>query len=221
MTRATLGAEDYAKLQQSIGAYNSGATVQQLLGMGVPTTTAVVVAISDTGRLVNFDPVVDLILQLTGAGATTDPITLQTIVSKLRIPRPGDQVLLIADPANPRRLPLRGRRSDAVTSPRRSKLRVAAPPALRLPGEAHGSRCVGSRGDVPAPAGPRPARMELHGSRDAIERIRQRAFEQAALSRTPPATTPRYAHTSACAKSTRASLRCHCWPPRPCRAAGT
>ncbi|MFM9630270.1 hypothetical protein ACKI10_21945 [Streptomyces galilaeus] len=101
MTRATLGAEDYAKLQQSIGAYNSGATVQQLLGMGVPTTTAVVVTISDTGRLVNFDPVVDLVLQLTGAGAPTDPITLQTIVSKLRIPRPGDQVLLISDPADP------------------------------------------------------------------------------------------------------------------------
>ncbi|MDX3572618.1 hypothetical protein [Streptomyces sp. ID05-47C] len=101
ITRATLGGEDYAKLQQSIGAYNSGATVQQLLAMGVPTTTAVVVSISDTGRLVNFDPVVDLVLQLTGAGATVDPITLQTIVSKLRIPRPGDQVLLIADPANP------------------------------------------------------------------------------------------------------------------------
>ncbi|MEV5493576.1 hypothetical protein AB0L47_37370 [Streptomyces bobili] len=101
ITRATLGGEDYAKLQQSIGAYNSGATVQQLLAMGVPTTTAVVVSISDTGRLVNFDPVVDLVLQLTGAGATADPITLQTIVSKLRIPRPGDQVLLIADPANP------------------------------------------------------------------------------------------------------------------------
>ncbi|MEV4229262.1 hypothetical protein AB0J81_19580 [Streptomyces bobili] len=103
ITRATLGGEDYAKLQQSIGAYNSGATVQQLLAAGAPTTTAVVVAISDTGRLVNYDPVVDLVLQLTGAGtgATADPITLQTIVSKLRIPRPGDQVLLIADPANP------------------------------------------------------------------------------------------------------------------------
>jgi hypothetical protein len=99
MTRATLGREDYANLQQTLGAYNSGATVQQLLAAGVPTITAVVVAISDTGKLVNFDPVVDLVLQLTGA--TADPITLQTIVSKLRIPRAGDQVLLIADPANP------------------------------------------------------------------------------------------------------------------------
>ncbi|MFJ6086916.1 hypothetical protein ACIQI8_36575 [Streptomyces sp. NPDC092369] len=99
ITRATLGGEDYAKLQQSIGAYNSGATVRQLLAMGVPTTPAVVVAISDTGKLVNHDPVVDLVLQLTAV--TADPITLQTIVSKLRIPRAGDQVLLIADPANP------------------------------------------------------------------------------------------------------------------------
>ncbi|MFE8910449.1 hypothetical protein [Streptomyces globisporus] len=99
MTRATLGGEDYAKLQQSLGAYNSGAAVQQLLAMGVPTVPAVVVSISDTGRLVNFDPVVDLALQLTGV--TADPVTLQTIVSKLRIPRAGDQVLLIADPANP------------------------------------------------------------------------------------------------------------------------
>ncbi|MFJ5259827.1 hypothetical protein ACIQAC_05030 [Streptomyces sp. NPDC088387] len=99
MTRATLGGEDYAKLQQSLGAYQSGATVQQLLAMGVPTVPAVVVSISDTGKMVNYDPVVDLVLQLTGV--TADPITLQTIVSKLRIPRSGDQVLLIADPANP------------------------------------------------------------------------------------------------------------------------
>ncbi|MEU5892184.1 hypothetical protein ABZ835_35920 [Streptomyces sp. NPDC047461] len=99
MTRATLGGEDYAKLQQTIGAYHSGAAVRQLLAMGVPTTPAVVVSISDTGKMVNYDPVVDLVLQLTGV--TADPITLQTIVSKLRIPRAGDQVLLIADPANP------------------------------------------------------------------------------------------------------------------------
>ncbi|MFF3937289.1 hypothetical protein [Streptomyces phaeofaciens] len=98
-TRAALGGEDYAKVQQSLGAYNSVATVRQLLAMGVPTIPAVVVSISDTGKLVNFDPVVDLVLR--PAGATADPITLRTIVSKLRIPRAGDQVLLIADPADP------------------------------------------------------------------------------------------------------------------------
>ncbi|MFF0095901.1 hypothetical protein ACFYSF_39120 [Streptomyces canus] len=97
-TRAFLGADDFARVQQSMGAYNSGIGVQQLLAAGVPTTQAVVVSIADTGKLVNFDPVVDLVLQPSGAA---DRVALQTIVSKLRIPRVGDQVLLIADPDRP------------------------------------------------------------------------------------------------------------------------
>ncbi|MFD4877036.1 hypothetical protein ACFWOB_27260 [Streptomyces sp. NPDC058420] len=97
-TRAFLGNEDYARVQQSIGAYNSGLAVQQLLAAGVPTSTAVVVSIGDTGQLVNHDPVVDLVVQPAGR---TDRIALQTVVSKLRIPRTGDQVLLVADPAHP------------------------------------------------------------------------------------------------------------------------
>ncbi|ELP69043.1 hypothetical protein ACKI1I_28265 [Streptomyces turgidiscabies] len=97
-TRAFLGESDFAKVQQSIGAYHSGLDVQQLLAAGAPTVPATVVSIGDTGKLVNFDPVVDLVLQPPGAA---DRITLQTIVSKLRIPRTGDQVLLIADPARP------------------------------------------------------------------------------------------------------------------------
>ncbi|MGW3950213.1 hypothetical protein ACWEKM_04425 [Streptomyces sp. NPDC004752] len=97
-TRAFLGKEDFAKVQQTIGAYRSGQDVQQLLATGAPTVPAVVVSIGNTGRLVNFDPVVDLVLQPSGA---TDRITLRTVVSKLRIPRTGDQVLLIADPSRP------------------------------------------------------------------------------------------------------------------------
>jgi len=97
-TRAFLGNEDFARVQQSIGAYNSGLGVQQLLAAGAPTTTAVVVSIADTGQLVNHDPVVDLVVQPNGS---TDRIALRTVVSKLRIPRTGDQVLLVADPANP------------------------------------------------------------------------------------------------------------------------
>jgi hypothetical protein len=100
LTRATLGGEDFAKVQQSIGAYQAGTTAQQLLAMGAPTLPAVVVSIGDTGKLVNFDPVVDLVVQPV-SGTTTDRIELQTIVSKLQIPRAGDQVLLIADPARP------------------------------------------------------------------------------------------------------------------------
>ncbi|KUF19000.1 hypothetical protein [Streptomyces silvensis] len=97
-TRAFLGDQDFARVQQSIGAYHSGLDVRQLLAAGAPTTPAVVVSITDTGKLVNFDPVVDLVLQVSGG---TGPVALQTIVSKLRIPRTGDQVLLIADPGRP------------------------------------------------------------------------------------------------------------------------
>ncbi|MCL7381205.1 hypothetical protein [Streptomyces sp. 35G-GA-8] len=101
-TRAFIGREDFAQLQGAIGAYNSGVNVQQLIAMGAPTTVAVVVSISDTGKLVNFDPVVDLVVQPTGATSPgPDHVTLQTIVSKLAIPRAGDQVLLVADPAQP------------------------------------------------------------------------------------------------------------------------
>ncbi|MFE2844410.1 hypothetical protein ACFXKS_12735 [Streptomyces scopuliridis] len=105
-TRAFVGGEDFAKLQGAIGAYNSGASVQQLLAMGAPTTVAVVVSISDTGQLVNFDPVVDLVVQPAGVtdhnhDHSHGHVTLRTIVSKLAIPRTGDQVLLVADPAQP------------------------------------------------------------------------------------------------------------------------
>lgn len=98
-TRAFMGSENFAEVQQSIGAYKSGGEVQQLLAAGIPTVPAVVVSISDTGKLVNFDPVVDLVVQPTGTAG--GQVTLRTLVSKLRIPRAGDQVLLLADPANP------------------------------------------------------------------------------------------------------------------------
>lgn len=98
-TRAFMGGENFAQVQQSIGAYKSGADVQQLLAAGVPTVPAVVVAISDTGKLVNFDPVVNLVVHPSGPAG--GEIALQALVSKLQIPRAGDQVLLLADPARP------------------------------------------------------------------------------------------------------------------------
>ncbi|MFH8793612.1 hypothetical protein [Streptomyces sp. NPDC017941] len=97
-TRAFLGGQDFARVQRAIGAHRSGNDVRQLLAAGAPTIPAVVVSIGDTGQLVNFDPVVDLVLTVSGAA---EYVALQTVVSKLRIPRSGDQVLLIADPGRP------------------------------------------------------------------------------------------------------------------------
>ncbi|MEU0126593.1 MULTISPECIES: hypothetical protein [unclassified Streptomyces] len=101
-TRAFLGDKDFARVQQSIGAYNSGVSAQGLLAAGAPAFPAVVVSVTDTGRLVNFDPVVDLVVDLVREpSGASDRITLQTLVSKLRSPRAGDRVLLVADPARP------------------------------------------------------------------------------------------------------------------------
>ncbi|WP_129841592.1 hypothetical protein [Streptomyces sp. RFCAC02] len=97
-TRAFLKPEEYARVQQTIGAHDSVLAVQHLLASGAPTMPATVVSIGDTGQMVNFDPIVDLVLQPPGGA---ERISLRTIVPKLRIPRTGDEVLLVADPARP------------------------------------------------------------------------------------------------------------------------
>lgn len=98
VTRAVVGGEDFARIQQSVGALNSVGLVQQLLAAGAPTTPGLVVSIADTGQLVNFDPVVNLVVDPAGPG---NKIALQAIVSKVAVPRVGDTVLLLADPQQP------------------------------------------------------------------------------------------------------------------------
>ncbi len=98
LTRAFLGREGFAGVQQSVGALNSALDAQKLRATGVPATPAIVVSINDTGKMVNFDPVVELVVQLAGSG---EQVALQTVVSKLQIPHTGDQVLLIANPQQP------------------------------------------------------------------------------------------------------------------------
>nr|WP_087885236.1 hypothetical protein [Streptomyces alboflavus] len=97
MRRSRVRIPKAAHLKPQVGIH-SGLGICRSVDVVAPTVPAVVVSISDTGKLVNFDPVVDLVLQPSGG---TDRIALQTLVSKLRIPRTGDQVLLIADPAHP------------------------------------------------------------------------------------------------------------------------
>lgn len=94
MTKAFVGPEDFSRIQGAIGAFNSGADVQAMVAAGMPTVPATVVSIQDTGQLVNFDPIVDLVVQL----ADETRITVRTLVSKLHIPRAGDAVRLVADP---------------------------------------------------------------------------------------------------------------------------
>ncbi|MEK3900099.1 hypothetical protein [Paenibacillus sp. FSL R7-0179] len=66
--------------------------------------TAVVVSVKDTGKLINFDPILVLVLNVTENDGSTYQKTLETLVSKIQIPRAGDRVGLGHNPANPSEL---------------------------------------------------------------------------------------------------------------------
>ncbi|MEC0242346.1 hypothetical protein P4H66_21290 [Paenibacillus dokdonensis] len=65
------------------------------------TATATVLSIRDTGKLINFDPIVILELDITESDGSRYQKTLETLVSKLQIPRVGEHVGLGQHPANP------------------------------------------------------------------------------------------------------------------------
>lgn len=72
---------------------------------GLPiTATGIVISVTDTGKLVNFDPIVILVLQVTEQEGTQYQKSMETLVSKMQIPRPGDRVGLGQHPANPAEL---------------------------------------------------------------------------------------------------------------------
>ncbi|MEO2206524.1 hypothetical protein ABGV42_22695 [Paenibacillus pabuli] len=68
------------------------------------TATATVVTITDTGKLINFDPIVVLVLDVTETNGRQYQRTLETLVSKMQIPRVGDRIGLGQNPANPSEL---------------------------------------------------------------------------------------------------------------------
>jgi len=68
------------------------------------TATATVVTITDTGKLINFDPIVVLVLDVTETSGRQYQRTLETLVSKMQIPRVGDRIGLGQNPANPSEL---------------------------------------------------------------------------------------------------------------------
>lgn len=68
------------------------------------TATATVVTITDTGKLINFDPIVVLVVDVTETSGRQYQRTLETLVSKMQIPRVGDRIGLGQNPANPSEL---------------------------------------------------------------------------------------------------------------------
>jgi len=93
MTKAFMGSEFTEAMQQATSSIHQAEHVAALRAAGVPTQTATVLGLQDTGQTVNDNPHIVLTLQL-GAQA----VALQALVSRLEIPRVGEQVLVMNDP---------------------------------------------------------------------------------------------------------------------------
>ena len=84
--------------QAAINMQNSG----QWLMQGGLDGSAEVLSIEDTGKLINFNPVVKLTLKITPAmGMPGFETTGETVVSKIAIPRKGETVKVKYSPMDP------------------------------------------------------------------------------------------------------------------------
>lgn len=93
MTKAFMGAEFTDAMQQATSSLHQAEHVAALRTAGVPTQPATVLGMQDTGQTINDNPSIVLTLQV-GDQATA----IQALVSRLEIPRVGEQVQVLTDP---------------------------------------------------------------------------------------------------------------------------
>lgn len=86
-------------LAQANNAINVADSSNQLAMTGVPAT-AEVKSITDTGTLINYNPVVKMNLYVTPQFGVPFETVTETMVSKIAIPRVGDKVNIKYNPAN-------------------------------------------------------------------------------------------------------------------------
>lgn len=93
MTKAVMGSEFTEQLQGATGSYRQAEYTAQLRQSGIPTETVSVLSVQDTGQTINENPHIILHLEVDGG-----PTAIATLVSRLEIPRTGDQILVMRDP---------------------------------------------------------------------------------------------------------------------------
>jgi len=92
MTKVVMGGEFTDQVAQATSSMNDAQHAASLRAQGAPTETVTVLAIQDTGQSINDNPHVVLTVEVAGT-----PTALATLVSRLEIPRVGEQVLVIRD----------------------------------------------------------------------------------------------------------------------------
>jgi hypothetical protein len=105
LTKAFLGKDFVDKMNDTMDKGQAAIDMQKsgnMLAMTGLEASAEVVAIQDTGTLINMNPVVKLTLKVTPTmGMPAFDTTGETTVSKIAIPRKGDTIKIKYNPANP------------------------------------------------------------------------------------------------------------------------
>ena len=105
LTKAFMGQEFVDKMNGAMDQGQAAIDMQkngQWLAQSGFDATAEVVAIQDTGALINMNPVVKLTLKVTPAmGMPAFDTAGETTVSKIAIPRKGETIKIKYNPANP------------------------------------------------------------------------------------------------------------------------
>ena len=103
LTKAFMGKDFVDQANQALNMANQtldqGALAEQLAQTGADAT-AEVIAIQDTGATVNMNPVVLLTLKITPKSGEAFQTAGQLMVSRLNVPRPGDQIKIKYNPDN-------------------------------------------------------------------------------------------------------------------------
>ena len=102
MTRGIMGKEFTGSMAAGLQAGREGQAYAAAHAAAAATpgqfgVRATVTALADTGKLVDFDPVVALSVTLAGGQS----VVMESLVSKLQIPRVGDSINLIPNPVQP------------------------------------------------------------------------------------------------------------------------
>ncbi|MBW8762908.1 MAG: hypothetical protein JF592_10025 [Microbacterium sp.] len=93
MTKAFMGLEFTEAMQQATSSIHQAEHVAALRAAGVPTQPATVLGMQDTGQTINDNPSIVLTLQV-----GDQAVAIHALVSRLEIPRVGEQVQVLADP---------------------------------------------------------------------------------------------------------------------------
>lgn len=97
LVRGLIGRENADTIGMAAQAAQAGQAAAMAAAAGVAPIPATVLSLVDTGQLVNFDPMVVITAQFDDGRQ----VELQTLVSKLQIPRVGDRIALMENPAQP------------------------------------------------------------------------------------------------------------------------